>query len=147
MLLPDSSKLAINPKNNNDVTICWHDLIINFFWGCFVYLVKFSYWCKFHVNIITGSRVMVIFIYKGFGNTPVWVLLNIWRLWRVRDMKVGTDTSNKMLLNVAKCQGYSFHRFCIIKGKPTGMGGGRGRGGGGVLGLSIVSPWFDPGLP
>ena len=26
-----SSKLAINPKNNNDVTICWHDLIINFF--------------------------------------------------------------------------------------------------------------------
>ena len=86
---------------------------------------------------------MVIFIYKGFGNTPVWVLLNIWRLWRVRDMKVGTDTSNEMLLNVAKCQGYSFHRFCVIKGKPTGMGGAPPP----PSGLSIVSPWFDPGLP
>ena len=57
-----------------------------FFWRCRVSLVKFSYWSKFHVNIMTGSRVMIIFVYKGLtknpeiGNTPVWVLLNIWRL-------------------------------------------------------------------
>ena len=29
-----------------------------------------------------------------------------------------------MLLNAAKCQGYSFYRFWIIKGKTTGEGGG-----------------------
>ena len=28
-----------------------------------------------------------------------------------------------MLLNAAKSQGYSFYRFWIIKGKPTGGGG------------------------
>ena len=28
-----------------------------------------------------------------------------------------------MLLNVAKYQGYSFYRFLVIKGKPTGGGG------------------------
>ena len=31
----------------------------------FVSLVKFSYWFKFHVNIITGSGVMTIFFHKG----------------------------------------------------------------------------------
>ena len=42
-----------------------------------LYLVKFSYWSKFHVNIITDSRVMPILFYKGLtrnpeiGNTPV----------------------------------------------------------------------------
>ena len=57
----------------------------SFFWRCFVFLVKFSYWSKFHVNIITGSGVMTISFYKGLtrnleiGNTPVWVLSNIWR--------------------------------------------------------------------
>ena len=56
-----------------------------FFWRCFVSLVKFSYWSMFHVNIITGSGVMTISFYKGLtrnleiGNTPVWVLSNIWR--------------------------------------------------------------------
>ena len=28
-----------------------------------------------------------------------------------------------MLLNAAKFQGYSFYRFWVIKGKPTGVGG------------------------
>ena len=27
-----------------------------------------------------------------------------------------------MLLNAAKCQGYSFYRFGVIKAKPTGGG-------------------------
>ena len=31
-----------------------------------------------------------------------------------------------MLLNAAKCQGYSFYRLWVIKGKPTGGGGGGG---------------------
>ena len=85
-----------------------------------------SYWSKFHVNIITGSGVMTIFFYKGLTrnpeirNTPIWVLPNIRRLGQIRDTKFGTNVSNKILLKAAKCQAYSFHRFCVIKGKPTG---------------------------
>ena len=36
------------------------------------------------------------------------------------DTKFGTNVSDKMLLNAANCQGYSFYRFLVIKGKPTG---------------------------
>ena len=123
---PDCSKLAKNPKNDNDVTIFRHDVIVNFFWRCFISFVKFSYWSKFHVNIITGSGIKTIFFYKGLtrnpeiGKTHVWVLPNTWRLGQVMDTKFGTNVSNRMLLNAAKCQGYSFYRFWVIKGKPTG---------------------------
>ena len=71
--------LAVNWKNNTDVTIFRRDVIVKLFWRCFVSLVKFSYWSKFHINIITGSGVMTIFFYKGvtrhseIRNTPVWV--------------------------------------------------------------------------
>ena len=97
-----------------------------FFWRYRVSLVKFSYWSSFHVNITTGSRVITIFVYKGLtrnteiGNNPVWILPNIWRLGRVKDTKFDTNTSNKKLLNAAKCQSYNFYRFWVIKGKPTG---------------------------
>ena len=53
-------------------------------------------------------------------NTPVWVFLYIWRPGQVRDTKFGTRASNKILLNAAKCQGYSFYRFWVTKGKPMG---------------------------
>ena len=39
------------------------------------------------------------------------------------DTKFGTNVSNRMLLNAAKFQGYSFYCFWVIKGKPTGGGG------------------------
>ena len=98
----------------------------NFFWSCFVSLVSFSYWSKFHVNIITGSGITTIFFEKGLTRNPdigkahVGVFPNIWRLGQVMDTKFGTNVSNKMLLNAAKFQGYSFYRFWDIKGKPTG---------------------------
>ena len=107
-------KLVINQKNPNDVTT-WNDIIINSFWHCFVSLVKFSHWPKFHINIITGSGVMTIYFYKGLtrnpeiGNTPIWVLPNIWKLGQVRDTKFCMDVSNEMLLNAVKCQGYGFY--------------------------------------
>ena len=41
-----------------------------FFWCCFVSLVNFSYWSKFHVNIVTGSGVMTISFYKGLNRNP-----------------------------------------------------------------------------
>ena len=127
--LPNSSKLAINQKNDNDVTLFRHDVIVKIFGNCFVFLDRFSFWSKFHVNIITGSGVTTIFYYKGLTrnpaivNTPVWVLPKIWRLRQVRDTKFSTYVSNKILLNVAKCQRYSFYRFWVIKGKPTGWEG------------------------
>ena len=97
----------------------------NNFLSCFLSLAKFSYWSKFHVNIITGFGIITIFFYKGLtrnpeiGNTPVWVLPNIWRLGQVMDTKFGTNVSNKILLNAAKFQGYSSYRFWVIKGKPN----------------------------
>ena len=71
---------------------------------------------------------MSIFFYKGVTRNPeiknslTWVLLNIWRLGRVRDTKFGANVSNKILLNAAKCKRYSFCRFWVIKGKLTGRG-------------------------
>ena len=97
----DCFKLARNPKNDNDVTIFRHDVNVKLFWRCFVSPVKFSYWSKFYVNIITGSGIMTIFFYKGLTRNPeiestlVWVLPNIWRLGRVMDTKFGTNVSNK----------------------------------------------------
>ena len=49
---------------------------------------------------------MTYFVCKGLtrnpeiGNTPIWVLPNIWRLGRSRDTKFGRNVSNKMLLRV-----------------------------------------------
>ena len=48
----------------------------------FVSFVNFSYWYKFHRNIVIGFGVMTIYFYKGLtrnpniGNTPIWVLPN-----------------------------------------------------------------------
>ena len=99
---PGCSKLAINWKKwqwrQNLPT--WHHC--KNFWRQFVSLVKFRYWFKFHVNIIIGSAVMTIFFYKGLtrileiGNTPVWVLPNLWRLRQVRDTKFSMNVSNEM---------------------------------------------------
>ena len=118
--LLDDWKLAINWKKRQWRHNCLTSRYRQFFWHCRVSLVKFSYWYKFHVNITT---VMTIFVYKRLTrnleikNTPFWVLLNIWRLERVRDIKFGMNVFNKMLLNAAKCQGYLYH-FWVIKGKP-----------------------------
>ena len=120
--LPDYSKLAMNWKNDNDFTT--FRKFINFFWPYSISLVKYSYWPKFHVNIMTG--VTKIFAYKGLTrnleiiNTPVWVLLSILRLGQVRDTEFGPNVSKKMLLNAPKCQSYGFYRFWVIKGKPAG---------------------------
>ena len=66
---------------------------------------------------MTGSGVITIFCYKELsrnleiGNASAWVLPNIWRLGQVRDTKCGTDVSNEILVNAAKCQGYIFYYF------------------------------------
>ena len=101
-------------------------LVKKIFWRYRVPLANFSYWPKFHVNVISGYRVITVFLYKRLTinpeirYTPVWVLPNIWRLRQVRDTNFGTNVFSKMLLNAAKCQSYSFYRFWFIKGKPIG---------------------------
>ena len=72
--LPDCSKLAINQKNNNDVTACQHDVIVKVFCRCFISLVNCSHWSKFHVSNITGSGVMTIYFYKGCTKDCDWRL-------------------------------------------------------------------------
>ena len=65
---------------------------------------------------------MTFVFYKGLTrnleieNTPVSLLPSIWRPKQIRVTKLGTNVSNKMLLKAAKCQGYSFYRFWVIKG-------------------------------
>ena len=124
----ERSKLTKNPKNNNDFTIFRHDVIVKFFWSFFVTLVKFRYWSRFHVNIITGSGIMTISFCKvltknpEIGNNPVWVFSNIWRLGQVMNTKFGTNVFIRMLLNAAKFQGCNFYCVWAIKAKPAGGG-------------------------
>ena len=83
----------------------------------FASLVRFSYWSKFHVHIITGSGVMTSFFYNRLtinskiGNTPVQVFRNIWRLGQVRDIKFDANVFNEMFLNDTKCQGLQLLPF------------------------------------
>ena len=98
------------------------DVMVKFFWQYFFSLVKFSYWSKFYVNIIACSGVMTISFIRDWPE--IWKLeipLSEFAqyLGRVRNTKFDTNVSNKMLLNAATCQGYSFYCFWVIKGKPT----------------------------
>ena len=82
--LPDNCKFAKNWKKRqwcqNFLTWPHHQFFLS--WPSF--FVIFSYWSRFHVNIMTGSGVMTIFVCKGLtrnpktGNTPIWVLPNTW---------------------------------------------------------------------
>ena len=60
--------------------------------------------------------------WPGIRKYPRLSLPNIWRLGRVRDTKFGPNVSNKMLLNAAKCQGYSF--CCLLRENQQDGGGG-----------------------
>ena len=108
---PNCSKLAINQKNDNDVIIYRHEVIVKSFGRRFVYLFNFSYRSKFHVSIITGSGVMTDLFHKGLNKNleignPIsgdWGKLGIPYLVQ--------RFSNEMLMNAAKCQGYSFYCF------------------------------------
>ena len=76
------------------------------------YVAVFSYWSKFHVNIITGSRVTTIFLYKDLTRNRKYRKSEISGDWgQVWDTQFGVNVSNEMLLNAPKCQGYTFYRF------------------------------------
>ena len=42
-----------------------------------------------------------------------------------KEYQIGTNVSNKMLLNTGKSQVYRFYHFSVIKGKPKGGAGGK----------------------
>ena len=83
--------------------------------------MNFSYWSKFHVNIIAGSGVTTVFFYKGLtrnpeiGNTPVSVLPNIWRLVHIRDTKFAANVSNKMLLMLQNARVTAFTVSVLLR--------------------------------
>ena len=78
--------------------------------------------CHYHYWFWSYDKLLLSGIYQKSGNrkNPVWVLRNIWRLGWVRDTKSGMDVSDEMLLNPENHKEYSFYRFRVIKGKPTG---------------------------
>ena len=80
-----------------------------FFWRCLVSLIKFSYKWKFHVKISTCYGVLAIFVYTELTRNGKYPCLSF-----------STNFSSEKLLTTAKYQGYSFYRFWVIKGKPTG---------------------------
>ena len=86
--------------------------------------------CQYHLWFWSYDNFLLLGIDQKSGNWKCpfwvfWVLLNISRLRQVRDTKLGMNVSIKILLNAAKCHGYSLYHFWVIKGKPTGEGGGR----------------------
>ena len=134
---PDSSKSAKNHKNDNDVPIFWHGVIVFFFFFFDVVLFVLS-------GLVTGPSFMSIsslvlelwqFYFIGIDqksenrNTSTWVLSNIWRLGLVRVPNLVRMSIIKFywMLQNASC---SFCRFWVIKGKPivcvSGSRGGRG---------------------
>ena len=99
------------------------------FLGIFLFLLSSLFTGPSFMSI--SSLVLVLWLMTSFfykrltrnpeiGNTTIWVFPNIWRLGWVKNSKSGTNVSYEMLLNSAKCQRYSFYRFWVVKGKPTG---------------------------
>ena len=116
-------------ENGNDATIFQNEVIVEF---CDVVLFLLSSLVTSPSFMSISSLVQELWAMYPWlkrnleiGNTSVWVLSNIWRLGRVRNTKFGTNVSNKMLLNAAKCQGYSF--FFVSELLRENKQGGRGR--------------------
>ena len=68
--LRDCSKLAINWKNDIEVTIFWHGVIMKQFWLCFVSLVTFSYWFTFHVFMSISSLALGLWEFPFISDWP-----------------------------------------------------------------------------
>ena len=68
--LPDSSKLFINGKNDNNVTTCQHDVIVKFFDIAVFFLSHLVTGPSFMSISFTGSGVMTIFVCKGLTRNP-----------------------------------------------------------------------------
>ena len=65
----------------------------------------------------SSNFFVVLFLLLSLVNYPSFMsilslVLELWQFFSfIRNIKFGTNVSNKMLLNAAKCQGYNFYRF------------------------------------
>ena len=108
--LPDGCRLIINQKKRINITIFGYDVTANFYW-CWQVSCQYHDWFWSHDNFCLHSLDQI----SGNRKYTVWLLSNIWRLRQFRDVKFGTNVSNNMSPHAAKCQGYSFYRFWVIK--------------------------------
>ena len=90
-----------------------------FFWRLCVSLVNFSFWSKFHVNIVTGSGVKTIFVYKGCDQ-KCGKFCPISGDW---GYQFELNVCNENFLNAAKFQVYRFYLFWVIELKTPGRVG------------------------
>ena len=88
---PDVCNFSISFfSKKSDATSCRHYVIIEIFCNRSVSPFKFCYCSRFHVNMMTGSGVKTILVYKELTENPeirktnVWILPNIWKVVRVR---------------------------------------------------------------
>ena len=72
--LQNYSKLAINQKSDNEVANMTKFADITplsfFLLYYFVSLVNFIYWSRIHINNLTGSGVIIIFVYNELTKNP-----------------------------------------------------------------------------
>ena len=127
--LLDVCNSALNRKTDNDVKICWYDVIANFFQPWCVSLVKFSYCFKFSsISWLFLELWQFLFIKDWpeirkletlpFEFCPIsgdWCELEISSLGRM---------SLKILLNAAKCQGYRLCSSKLLREIQQGRGEG-----------------------
>ena len=121
--LPDDCKLAINQKKDNEITICRNGVIVNFF---FFFFFFFDIAVFVLSSLVTGPSFMSI----------SWLAMEFWQFSFLKDWpeirkleiplseffstKFRMNVSNKKIVNIAKCQGYSFYRFWVITRKSNG---------------------------
>ena len=121
---------GINWKKYNTVTICWHDLIMNFVNLAVVFIsslvsgpgllwissLVLELWQFLLIKDWPEIRQLKITLSVFFAISENWGTLGIPNLALLSNKKI----TNKKLLNAAKCQGYSLYHFGIIWGKPIG---------------------------
>ena len=110
--LPDCPKLAINCKNDSDVTNSQHDVIVSFFnvvLFCLSSLVSGSSFMSM------SSLFLELWQFSVISDWP-----EIWKLeipmteffpidwWELETLNVAPMSPDKMLLNAAKWQSYGF---------------------------------------
>ena len=67
--LLDCSRVAENWKNYDGVIFYRHEVIVKLVLMPSYFEVKFRYRFNFHVNIIIGPEIMIIFIHKELDQT------------------------------------------------------------------------------
>ena len=64
--------------------MCQHDVIIRFFLCPRVFIVKFSYWFKFHINIISGQELWQFLFIRDLTRNLEMRMQNYQMLWNSR---------------------------------------------------------------